>query len=163
MAGWEKHWQMNELASTALEWLAENGGYYAAFFALGRWLPRAQDEQKESLAEMLFTETVDIIVRFTLLWLGPQIFVSRELGVAVGSTAADVLFALTLRHSHRLVEIVLISCYGMKGCLRASANRCGFIGSWILTAVNVCRIPEELQVLIRPDIGLRTQYDLALV
>lgn len=106
MAGWGKHWCTNELLSTCQDWLAENGGYYAAFFAVGYFLPKAENEQHEALVEMLITEVIDMAVRLSLLWLGSRVFVSKELGVAVGSTVADVLFALTLHHSHRLVEIV---------------------------------------------------------
>ena len=108
VAGRIEHWGLNQLLTVLLCWAAENGGYYLTAKISDRFLPVEEKifkESSESLKQLLIVEGLDGTIRLLLLWLCPKLLDNQEQGVALGSLIADITFALSLNHSHRLVAI----------------------------------------------------------
>lgn len=91
-----------------LEWLSENGGYYTSAWLCDKFAPAEEktfQEGQESLKQLLVVESIDAVVRFSLLLLATRLPQEHKtVGAGVATAFADVSFALTLTKSHRLLE-----------------------------------------------------------
>lgn len=105
---WLDHHNTPKLLALLVCWAGENGGYYVSAYICEKFLPtedRIFQESAETLKVLLLIETLDSTVRFGLMWLCPIVLGNQEQGVALGSLIADIVFAVSLRKSRRLLEI----------------------------------------------------------
>ncbi|MCL5666894.1 MAG: hypothetical protein M1383_03930 [Patescibacteria group bacterium] len=92
---------MGENSSRFFALIAENGIFYLLVLINDRFLPKEKrmfNKGAESVWKILLAEGLDACMRLKLMQLGAVMLGNEEWGVALGSLAADIGFALALKY-----------------------------------------------------------------